>query len=127
MRAKIPPAWPAIGFDAYRFQLVAYVVSGALGGLAGFLLANVTDFVSPAYMSWQRSGDLLIMVIFGGMGRLYGAIIGALVYLLAEENLSQYTEHWRLLFGPLLVAIAVFAPGGLIGVAERLARSLRRD
>jgi branched-chain amino acid transport system permease protein len=122
-----PARVASIGFDPYRFQLVAYVASGALGGLAGFLLANVTDFVSPAYMSWQRSGDLLIMVIFGGMGRLYGAIIGALVYLVAEENLSQYTEHWRLLFGPLLVAIAVFAPGGIIGVAERLARSLRRD
>src|ERR1700677_527789 len=122
-----PARMASIGFDPYRFQLVAYMVSGALGGLAGFLLANATDFVSPAYMSWQRSGDLLIMVIFGGMGRLYGAIIGALVYLVAEENLSQYTEHWRLLFGPLLVAIAVFAPGGIIGVAERLARSLRRD
>jgi len=122
-----PARMASIGFDPYRFQLVAYMVSGALGGLAGFLLANATDFVSPAYMSWQRSGDLLIMVIFGGMGRLYGAIIGALVYLVAEDTLAQYTEHWRMLFGPLLVAVAVFAPGGLIGVAEKLARSRRRE
>jgi branched-chain amino acid transport system permease protein len=122
-----PARIASIGFDAHRFQLAAYVISGGLGGVGGFLLANVTDFVSPAYMSWQRSGDLLIMVIFGGMGRLYGAVIGAIVYLLAEEKLAQYTEHWRLWFGPILVAVAVFAPGGLIGVAQKLARSLRRE
>jgi len=121
-----PIRMAAIGFDSYRFQLVAYVVSAALGGLAGFLLANLTEFVSPAYMSWQRSGDLLIMVIFGGMGRLYGAIIGAAAYLTIEELLSDYTEHWKMLFGPLLVIVAVFARGGLMGIAEKLARSLRR-
>jgi branched-chain amino acid transport system permease protein len=121
-----PARMAAIGFDTYRFQLVAYVASGAFGGLAGFLLANVTDFVSPAYMSWQRSGDLLIMVIFGGMGRLYGAIIGAMAYLTLEELLSDYTEHWKVVFGPLLVVVAVFARGGLMGVAEKLMRSLRR-
>ncbi len=117
----------AIGFDTYRFQLIAYGFSGALGGLAGFLLANATDFVSPAYMTWQRSGDLLIMVIFGGMGRLYGAIIGALVLLLTEEKLADVTEHWKVVFGPLLVVVAVFARGGLIGVAARMMRSRRRD
>ena len=121
-----PARMAAIGFDIYRFQLVAYVVSGALGGLAGFLLANLTDFVSPAYMSWQRSGDLLIMVIFGGMGRLYGAIIGAMAYLTIEELLSDYTEHWKVIFGPLLVIVAVFARGGLTGAVEKLVRSLRR-
>jgi branched-chain amino acid transport system permease protein len=121
-----PARMASIGFDTYRFQLVAYVVSGALGGLAGFLLANLTDFVSPAYMSWQRSGDLLIMVIFGGMGRLYGAIIGAMAYLVVEELLSDYTEHWKVIFGPLLVMVAVFARGGLIGMAEKLVRSLWR-
>jgi branched-chain amino acid transport system permease protein len=120
-----PDRMAALGFATYRFRLAAYAVSGALGGLAGFVLANVTDFVSPAYMSWQRSGDLLIMVIFGGMGRLYGAVIGAIVYLLAEEKLADLTEHWRLLFGPLLVAVAAFAPGGLIGLAQKLTGSAR--
>src|SRR5580700_6891705 len=115
-----PDRMAAIGFDIYRFQLAAYAVSGALGSLGGFLLASVTDFVSPAYMSWQRSGDLLIMVIFGGAGRLYGAIIGAMAYLTLEELLSDYTEHWKVVFGPLLVIVAVFARGGLIGVAEKL-------
>jgi len=114
-----------VGFDVYRFQLVAYVIAGMLGGLSGFLLANATEFVSPAYMSWQRSGELLVMVIFGGIGTLTGAIIGAAAFLLTEEWLSGITEHWKVIFGPLLVFVAVFARGGLIGVAERLRRMLR--
>src|SRR4051794_1045632 len=114
-----------IGFDVYRFQLVAYVIAGMLGGLSGFLLANATEFVSPAYMSWQRSGELLIMVIFGGIGTLNGAMIGAAAFLLTEEWLSGVTEHWKVIFGPLLVFVAVFARGGLIGVAEKLWRMLR--
>ena len=89
---------------------------------AGFLLGNATDFVSPAYMSWQRSGELLIMVIFGGIGTLNGAIIGAAAFLLIEEWLSGITEHWKVIFGPLLVLVAVFAPGGLLGVVARLRR-----
>jgi branched-chain amino acid transport system permease protein len=114
-----------IGFEVYRFQLVAYVIAGMLGGLAGFLLANATDFVSPAYMSWQRSGELLIMVIFGGMGTLSGPIIGAAAFLLTEEWLSGLTEHWKVIFGPLLVLVAVFARGGLLGLGARLRRVVR--
>ena len=114
-----------IGFEVYRYQLVAYVIAGALGGLSGFLLGNATDFVSPAYMSWQRSGELLIMVIFGGIGTLNGAIVGAAAFLLVEEWLSGITEHWKVIFGPLLVVVALFAPGGLIGVAQRLRGMLR--
>jgi branched-chain amino acid transport system permease protein len=114
-----------IGFDVYRFQLVAYVIAGMLGGLSGFLLANAAEFVSPAYMSWQRSGELLIMVIFGGIGTLNGAIVGAAAFLLAEEWLSGITEHWKVIFGPLLVIVALFAPGGLIGLVAKLRRILR--
>ena len=114
-----------MGFEAYRFQLVMYVVAGMLAGLAGFLLGNATDFVSPAYMAWQRSGDLLIMVILGGIGTLNGAIIGAAAFLLTEEWLSGLTEHWKVIFGPLLVLVAVFARGGLIGVGARLRGVLR--
>jgi len=114
-----------IGFDVYRFQLAAYVIAGMLGGLSGFLLANATEFVSPAYMSWQRSGELLIMVIFGGIGTLNGAIVGAAAFLLTEEWLSGITEHWKVIFGPLLVVVALFARGGLIGVAEKLRRMVR--
>jgi branched-chain amino acid transport system permease protein len=114
-----------IGFDVYRYQLVAYVIAGMLGGLSGFLLANAAEFVSPAYMSWQRSGELLIMVIFGGIGTLNGAIIGAAAFLLTEEWLSGITEHWKVIFGPLLVGVALFARGGLIGVAQRLRGMVR--
>jgi branched-chain amino acid transport system permease protein len=114
-----------VGFEVYRYQLVAYVIAGTLGGLSGFLLANATDFVSPAYMSWQRSGELLIMVILGGMGTLNGAIIGAAAFLLTEEWLSGITEHWKVIFGPALVLVAVFARGGLLGVAARLRRIFR--
>jgi branched-chain amino acid transport system permease protein len=115
-----------LGFDVYRFHLVAYVISGALTGLAGFLLANATNFVSPAYMSWQRSGELIIMLLLGGIGSLYGAIIGAAAYLFAEEWLSGLTEHWKVIFGPLLVFVVVFARGGLTGIATQLFGSLRR-
>jgi branched-chain amino acid transport system permease protein len=117
-----PMRMATVGFDVFRYQLVAYVIAGAIGGLSGFLLANATNFVSPAYMSWQRSGDLIIMVILGGMGTLYGAIIGAAAFLLAEEWLSGLTEHWKMIFGPLLILVVLFARGGLIGVARLLGR-----
>jgi branched-chain amino acid transport system permease protein len=105
-----------IGFDVYRFQLAIYVIAGALAGLSGFLLANATEFVSPAYMSWQRSGELIVMVLLGGLGSLNGAIVGTAVYLLAEEWLSGFTEHWKVIFGPALVLVVLFARGGLIGL-----------
>ena len=106
----------AIGFAPFRFQLVAYVIAGAIAGLAGVLLANLTEFVSPAYMVWQRSGELIFMVVLGGMASLHGAIIGAVAYLLLEEMLSAYTEHWKMIFGPLLVLVVLFARGGLVGL-----------
>ena len=113
----------SIGYNVFRYQLVAYVIAGAIGGLSGFLLANAAEFVSPAYMSWQRSGELVIMVLMGGMGTLYGAVIGAAAFVLAEEWLSGLTEHWKMIFGPLLVLIVLFAHGGLVGLAARLVRS----
>jgi branched-chain amino acid transport system permease protein len=115
-----------LGFDVYRFQLATYVIAGALAGLAGFLLANSTEFVSPAYMSWQRSGELIVMVLLGGLGTLDGAIIGAAAYLLTEEWLSGVTEHWKVIFGPVLVLIVLFARGGLLGLANGLMRGLGR-
>src|SRR6202041_1480752 len=96
-----PERMAAMGFNVYRYRHVAYVLAGTIAGFAGFLLANATEFVSPAYMSWQRSGELLIMVILGGAGRLNGALIGAVVYVLLEEYLSGISEHWRIIFGPL--------------------------
>jgi branched-chain amino acid transport system permease protein len=111
-----PTRMATIGFQVRRFQLVAYMISGAFGGLSGFLLANSTEFVSPAYMSWQRSGELIVMVILGGIGTLSGAMIGTAVYLFAEEWLSGLTENWKVIFGPLLVLVVVLARGGILGL-----------
>jgi branched-chain amino acid transport system ATP-binding protein len=93
----------AIGYHPFRYQLTAYVISGMMAGLAGFLLANQAEFVSPAYMTWQRSGELIFMVILGGMASLHGAVLGAAAFLLLEEYLAGWTEHWKMIFGPLLI------------------------
>jgi branched-chain amino acid transport system permease protein len=122
-----PTRMAMIGFKVQLFQLVAYVISGAFGGLSGFLLANSTEFVSPAYMSWQRSGELIVMVILGGVGTLYGAMIGTAIYLFAEEWLSGITENWKVIFGPFLVLLVVFARGGVIGLLSRLVPSANDD
>jgi branched-chain amino acid transport system permease protein len=111
-----------IGFKVRQFQLVAYVVAGGLGGFSGFLLANLTEFVAPTYMSWQQSVELLVMVILGGAGTLDGAIIGAAAYLIADEWLSAWLEDWQVIFGPMLVLVVLFARGGLIGLVSRLWR-----
>ncbi len=111
-----PQRMAAVGFDPYPYQLVAYVIAGMLAGIAGFLLANQTEFVSPAFMSWQRSGELIVMVVLGGVGSLGGAIAGALLFLLLEEWLSGLTEHWKLIFGPMLLLVVLFARGGIAGM-----------
>jgi branched-chain amino acid transport system permease protein len=121
-----PTRIATLGFDVFRFQRVGYVIAGAIAGLSGFLLANATEFVSPAYMSWQRSGELIIMVLFGGIGSLHGAIIGAAAYLLVEEVLGGITEQWKLIFGPLLVLVVLFARGGLLGLAHAIRGRLDR-
>jgi branched-chain amino acid transport system permease protein len=112
----------AIGFPANRYRLVCFVISGTICGLAGALLANNTDFVSPAVMYWTRSGDLMVMVVFGGMGSLFGPVIGAIVFLVLEEFLSQVTEYWALIMGPLLLLIVLFGRGGIMGLLGRLSR-----
>jgi branched-chain amino acid transport system permease protein len=112
----------AIGFPATRYRLVCFVIAGTLCGLAGALLANNTDFISPAVMYWTRSGDLMVMVILGGMGTLFGPVVGAIVYLMLEEFLSRVTEYWALIMGPLLLLIVLFGRGGIVGVLGRLSR-----
>ena len=112
----------AIGFPAKRHQLTCFVIAGTLCGLAGALLANNTDFISPAVMYWTRSGDLMVMVILGGMGTLFGPVIGTVVYLLLEEFLSQLTEYWAIIMGPLLLLVVLFGRGGIMGLLGRLNR-----
>jgi branched-chain amino acid transport system permease protein len=105
-----------LGFNVSAVRLVAYVIAGAIAGLAGFLLANQVLFVSPAFMTWQRSGELIVMVILGGAGTVHGAILGSLAYLLIEEALAGFTEHWKVIFGPFLILVVLFARGGLLSM-----------
>jgi branched-chain amino acid transport system permease protein len=105
----------ALGFAPYPYRLALYVIAGTLCGLAGFLLGNQAEFVSPAYMHWQRSGELILMVLLGGTGTLYGPILGAFAFSLLEEVLSRLTEHWKAILGLLLILLVLFANGGIAG------------
>ena len=113
----------AIGFPVFRYKLVAFTLAGALAGLAGALLANLGGFVSPALLQWSQSGMLMIMVILGGVGYLYGGLLGAVFFLLLEEWLTQFTIHWQLGLGAVLLLVVLVAPNGLaslIKVGRRL-------
>jgi branched-chain amino acid transport system permease protein len=92
------------------------VIAGALCGLAGALLANQTNFISPALMHWTRSGDLIVMVMLGGLGSLFGPLIGAVAFLLLEEGLSRFTEYPDLILGPILLLVAIYVHGGIDGL-----------
>lgn len=109
-----------MGFNTFHYQLLAYVIAGMMAGVAGFLFACQAEFVSPAISTWQRSGDLIIMVVLGGMATRNGPLLGALFFILVEEGLSLVLHEWRLIFGPLLVLIVLFANGGLAGLLRRL-------
>lgn len=111
-----PVRMEAIGFHPYRYQLAAYVISGMIAAVAGVLLANQAGFVSPAYMTWQRSGELIIMVVLGGLGSLHGAILGAAALLVTEEALSFVTERWKMILGPLIILVVLFGRGGIMGL-----------
>ena len=106
----------ALGYPVYRYKLVAFVVAAAGAALAGALWANSARFVSPDMLAWIKSGELMIMVILGGLGTLHGAVLGAAVLLGLEQLLAGWTEHWMLILGPLLVAFVLFARHGLFGL-----------
>jgi branched-chain amino acid transport system permease protein len=108
----------AIGFPTFRYKLVCFALGGALAGLAGALLANQNSYVNPNLLYWTQSGSLMIMVILGGVGYLYGGVLGAIALLVLEEVVSGYTIHWQLGVGAVLLAIVLFAPRGLAGLAE---------
>jgi branched-chain amino acid transport system permease protein len=105
----------ALGFPTYRYRLVCFVIAGAGAGLAGALIANQIEFVSPSFIHWTVSGEILVMVILGGMGTLLGPVFGAAALLLLEEFLSRYTEHWMIILGPILLFVILFARRGLYG------------
>jgi branched-chain amino acid transport system permease protein len=110
------PRMRALGFPTYRYKLCAFVIAGAMCGVAGALLANLTEFVTPEYMNWFRSGEIMVMVLMGGMGTVFGPLFGAVAFLLLEEVLSSFTQHWMIIFGPLLVILVLFAKRGLFGL-----------
>lgn len=108
----------ALGFATYRYRLAAFVIAGAMGGLAGVLLANQTLFLSPSIMHWTRSGEIMMMVILGGMGTLFGPVAGAAAYLMLENVLSGLTSHWQAVLGPLLIIVVLFSKGGILNLVR---------
>jgi len=115
----------AIGYPVYGYKLACFVVSGAIAGLAGALIANQSSYVGPGLLHWVQSGTLMIMVILGGVGRFWGGPIGAAVLLVLEEAISgsdwlgPYALHWQLPVGVILLAIVLFAPQGIAGLVAR--------
>lgn len=112
----------AMGLQAQRYQLAAYVISGMICAVAGLLLANLNAFASPSTMAWTMSGELIVMVVLGGMGSVFGPLIGAIAYLVLEEGLKGATEHWMAIFGPLIVVMALLGKRGIAGLLQRLDR-----
>lgn len=106
----------AVGIRPYAIRLTAFVLSGMIVGLAGSLYADLNRFVSPAMLSWHMSGEIMVFVILGGVGRLCGPVAGAAIYILLEYLLGGITDYWQALLGLLLLVIVLFARGGLIGV-----------
>jgi branched-chain amino acid transport system permease protein len=106
----------ALGFPTFRYKLTAFVIAGAVCGVAGALFANLTLFVSPSIMHWTRSGEILMMVILGGIGTLFGPVLGAAAYLLLESVLSRWSEHWQAILGPCLIFVVLFSKSGLLGL-----------
>ncbi len=142
----------ALGFPTFRYRLAAFVIAGAICGLAGALLANHTEFISPAMMHWTRSGDLIVMVVLGGMGSVLGPVYGALAFLLLEEFLPgllrlvlgwlhdgtaavigrgpagalddwlRLAEYWQIALGAILIAVVLHARGGIDSLLGRAGR-----
>jgi len=112
----------AIGISTYRYKLVAFVIAGMGAGLAGALMANYSKFVSPDMLHWTKSGDLMIMIIIGGTGTLFGPVLGAAVLIGLETYLTSWTEHWKFFLGPILIMIVLFSSGGLMSLFSRWSR-----
>ena len=110
----------AVGLPVLRYQLAAYVISGMVCGLAGMLLANLNAFSSPSTLSWTVSGELIVMVVLGGMGSAFGPVLGALAFLGGEEILKAYTEHWMVIFGPLILLMSLAGKKGIVGLLQKL-------
>jgi branched-chain amino acid transport system permease protein len=114
----------SLGFPVYRYKLASFTLAGSLAGLAGYLSALQFGFVNPELLSWHQSGNVLLMLILGGVGSLYGAVVGAFAFVALEEIFQALTVHWQLLLGAAIVLLVIFLPGGLASVAGRFRRTL---
>ncbi|MFH1869216.1 MAG: branched-chain amino acid ABC transporter permease [Pseudomonadota bacterium] len=118
----------ALGFPVFRYQLASFTLSGALAGIAGYLAAVQYGFVNPEILSWHQSGAVLMMVILGGMGSLYGAVIGSFAFILLQEALSNqawfgaWAKHWQLAMGILIMLVALYLPQGLAGLMQKFGK-----
>lgn len=109
----------AIGYPVYRYKLVGFAIGGLFAGLAGVLNANLNTFISPNSLAWQFSGQLMMMVILGGVGRFWGGTVGAIIFILLETIIESYTIYWQFGLGILLLAIVLLAPQGITGIMEQ--------
>jgi len=110
----------ALGYAVNGYKLVSFVIAGTLAGLAGFLEGAHSGYVNPAYMSWHESGVCIAIVILGGVGTLYGPIVGAFIIVLLQNFLPELTEHWQLLLGGIVIAVVLFLPRGATSLFSRL-------
>jgi branched-chain amino acid transport system permease protein len=112
----------AVGIAPFNIRLVAFAISAMVTGLAGALFADLNKFVSPSMLSWHMSGELIVLIILGGKGRLFGPVAGAMLYVLFEFALGGITERWQFFLGLILLGVVLFARGGLLGLLAGKAR-----
>ncbi|MCG6859210.1 MAG: branched-chain amino acid ABC transporter permease [Salaquimonas sp.] len=112
----------AVGIEPFGIRLMAFAISGAITALAGALYADLNRFVSPAMLNWHTSGEIMVFVILGGVGRIFGPVAGAALYIVLEHNLGGLTEYWQLPLGLLLLAVVLYARGGILGLVSRQVR-----
>ncbi|MDA7430359.1 branched-chain amino acid ABC transporter permease [Primorskyibacter aestuariivivens] len=113
---QAPMRVETVGLSPMRLRLVAFVLSGAITGLAGALFADLNRFVSPTMFSWHMSGELIVLIILGGVARLIGPVIGAVLFVVLEHYLGGMTEFWKIWLGVILLLIVLFARGGVAGL-----------
>ena len=111
-----------VGINPYRMRLTGFVISAMITGLAGALFADLNRFVSPSMLSWHMSGELIVLIILGGTGRLFGPLAGAALYVILEYTLGGFTERWQFFLGLILLGVVLFARGGLLGLLAGKAR-----
>ena len=114
----------SLGFPVYWYKLASFTLAGTIAGLAGYLSALQFGFVNPELLSWHQSGNVLLMLILGGVGSLYGAVVGAFAFVALTEIFQALTKHWQLLLGAAIILLVIFLPGGLASVAGRFRRTL---